>query len=179
MFLKPLDIGEEIDKDFGDMILVLGGGLKRGNEIGFSTEERLNLAVELYEQKKRMIVISDGSLYKGSPVIEKFMAHLAAKGVEREHIAYEGKSQTTYDNILHGKSLLEKGACKQIILCTSPYHQKRSAMIMAHLRIKDCKIAKMKESEIYHAGTIKQRLRNMRLVFREYSAILKFKLCKR
>lgn len=179
MFLKPLDAGEKINKDFGDMILVLGGGLKRGYEIGFSTEERLNLAVKLYNQKKRVIVISDGSLYKGSPAIKKFINFLLNKGVEREHIKYEGKSQTTYDNIVYARGLLARGEFKQIIVCTSPYHQRRSAMILSHLKIKNFKIAIMKESEIYHPGTIKQRLRNIRLVFREYSGILKFKLLKK
>lgn len=179
MFLKPLDIGDEIDKDFGDLILVLGGGLKRGYEIGFSTEERLNLAVELYKQKKRTIVISDGSLYKGSPAIKKFVDYLLKNGVEREHIKYEGKSQTTFDNISYAGGLLKRGEFEQIIVCTSPYHQRRSAMILSHLNIKNFKIAKMKKSEIYHPGTMKQRLRNIRLVFREYSGILKFKLLKR
>jgi uncharacterized SAM-binding protein YcdF (DUF218 family) len=177
--LQPLETSGEINEDFGDMILVLGGGLKRGNEIGFSTEERLNLAVELYKQKARMIVISDGSLYKRSPAINKFDNYLLTRGIKREHIKYEGKSQTTYDNILYAKSMLEKGKFKQIIICTSPYHQKRSAMIISYLKIKNFKIAKMRESEIFLPGTIKQRLRNMRLVFREYFAILKFKLFKR
>jgi len=179
LFLNPLSGGEEIDSSYGDIILVLGGGLRRGFEIGFSTEERLNLAVSLYKQKKKVIVISDGSLYKGSPVIGKFTHFLMRKGVAREHIQYEGKSQTTYDNLLYAKYLLEKGKFKQIIVCTSPYHQKRAEMILAHLKIVNYKMARMSESEIYGPGSIKQRIRNMKLVFREYSAILKFKLFKK
>lgn len=179
LFLNPLAGGEEIDRNYGDMILVLGGGLKRGFEIGFSTEERLNLAVSLYKQRKRVIVISDGSLYKGSPAIEKFTNYLLRKGAAREHIQYEGQSQTTYDNLLYARDLLEKGKFKQIIVCTSPYHQKRTKMILAHLNIANYRIAKMSKSEIYRPGSIKQRIRNMKLVFREYSAILKFKLFKK
>ncbi len=179
LFLNPLAGGEEIDSNYGDLILVLGGGLKRGYEIGFSTEERLSLAVRLYKQKKRVIVISDGSLYKGSPAIKKFTHYLFRKGVTRGHIKYEGQSQTTYDNLLYAKNLLEKGEFKQIIVCTSPYHQKRTKMILAHLNIVNYKIAKMSESEIYRPGSLKQRIRNMKLVFREYTAILKFKFFKK
>lgn len=179
LFLKPLEVGEEIDRDFGDMILVLGGGLKRGFEIGFSTEERLNLAVDLYKQRERVIAISDGSLYKGSPAIKKFENYLINKGVKKEHIKYEGRSQTTFDNLVYAKKLVEEKEFKEIIVCTSPYHQKRSRMIIAHLEIENIKIAKMEKSEIYRPASLKQRTRNMKLVFREYSAILKFKLFKK
>ncbi len=178
IFLKPLVVGEKIDKDYGDMILVPGGGLKRGNEIGFSTEERLKLAVELFKQKKRALVISDGSLYKGSPAIRKIVDFLTVRGVDVEYIAYEGKSQTTYDTFNFVKKPVEKNSISGIIVCTSPYHQKRCKSMLNRLGIKNYKIAKMKESEIYRAHSIKQRLRNMKLILREYVAILKFKFSR-
>jgi uncharacterized SAM-binding protein YcdF (DUF218 family) len=175
IFLKPLAVGEEIDRDYGDLILVPGGGLKRGNEIGFSTEERLKLAIDFFKQKKRVLVISDGSLYKGSPAIPKIVDFLTSKEVDAEYIAYEGRSQTTFDTFRFVKEPVANKNISGIIVCTSPYHQKRCELILNHLQIKNYKIAKMKESEIYRPRSIKQRLRNIKLILREYFAILKFK----
>jgi uncharacterized SAM-binding protein YcdF (DUF218 family) len=179
IFLGPLEIGEDVDNNYGDVILVLGGGLRKGREIGYSTEERLLLAIELYKQKKRMIIVSDGSLYHRSPAIKKITGFLTKNGVEKEYIHLEGKSQTTFDSFYYTQEMLEEMKSKEVIVCTSPYHQERAQMILDHLKLKNFKIARMKHSEIYVARTIKQRLRNSWLIFREYMAILKFKIFKR
>jgi len=179
LLLNPLAVGKPIDKDFGDVILVLGGGLKEGYQIGFSTEERLDLAAELYGQKKRLVIISDGSLYKGSPAIKKMVDYLAAKGVDRADVRCEGKSQTTFDNFVFAQEMLKGMNPKGIIVCTSPYHQRRARMILSYLHLTDFKIARMGRSEIYRAPTVKQRMRNIKLILREYFAIVKFKLLKR
>ncbi len=178
IFLGPLEKGLEVDNNYGDVILVLGGGLRKGPEIGFSTEERLLLAIELYKQKKRIIIVSDGSLYHRSPAIKKITAFLTNNGVEKEYIHLEGKSQTTFDSFYYTQELLEEMKSEEVIVCTSPYHQERAQMILDHLKLKNFKIARMEHSEIYQSRTIKQRLRNSWLIFREYLAILKFKLSK-
>ncbi|UCH97737.1 MAG: YdcF family protein [Candidatus Aminicenantes bacterium] len=179
IFLGPLEIGRDVDGDYGDVILVLGGGLRKGREIGYSTEERLLLAVELFRQKKRMIIVSDGSLYRRSPAIKKITDFLIKNGVEKTYIHLEGKSQTTFDSFYYTQKMLEKMKSKEVIVCTSPYHQERAQMILHHLKLKNFKIARMKHSEIYQASTIQQRLRNLWLISREYLAILKFKIFKK
>jgi uncharacterized SAM-binding protein YcdF (DUF218 family) len=179
IFLGPLEKGLNVDNNYGDVILVLGGGLRKGREIGFSTEERLLLAIELYKQKKRMIIVSDGSLYHRSPAIKKITDFLTKNGVEKEYIHLEGKSQTTFDSFYYTQEMLEKMKSKEVIVCTSPYHQERAQMILDHLKLNNFKIARMTHSEIYQSRTIKQRLRNSWLIFREYMAILKFKIFKR
>lgn len=179
IFLGPLEKGLDVDNNYGDVILVLGGGLRKGREIGFSTEERLLLAIELYNQKKRMIIVSDGSLYHRSPAIKKIIDFLTKNGVEKEYIHLEGKSQTTFDSFYYTQEMLEEMKSKEVIVCTSPYHQERAQMILDHLELNNFKIARMTHSEIYQSCTIKQRLRNSWLIFREYMAILKFKLFKR
>jgi len=176
ILLGPLECGTDIDKDYGDVILVLGGGLRKGPEIGFSTEERLLQAVELYHRKKRMIIISDGSLYPRSPAIKKITGFLVRKGVEPQYIRLEGKSQTTLDNLINSMEIIREMKSGEVIVCTSPYHQKRAQVILGHLKSGDFKIARMKSSEIYHGGSVKQRLRNLWLIMREYLAILRFKI---
>ena len=179
LLLKPLDIGTGVDNPYGDVILVLGGGLKKGRELGYSTEERLNLAVELFSQKKRTIIVSGGSLYKGSPAIKKITAFFLKNGIEEKYIKFEGRSQTTYDNFIFAFKMINDKKFKEIIVSTSPYHHGRSRIILSYLGFNNFKISKMKHSEIYRAITVKQRLRNLKLIFREYLAILKFKVFKR
>ena len=179
IFVKPLDIGKKVDKNYGDVILVLGGGLRPKVEIGYSTAERLRLAVRLFKQKKRVIIISDGSLYKGSPAIKKMKDYLLKHNIKDEYILIEGKSQTTFDNCVNAKKIIDKNHFKELIICTSPYHQKRTEMILKYLNFKRFKIAKMHNSEIYQANHIKQRLRNFKLILREYLAILKLKIFKK
>ena len=179
VFLGPLDVGIDVDDDYGDVILVLGGGLKKGRELGFSTEERLNLAVELFNRKKRPIIISGGSLYKKSPARKKIRDYFIARGIDAQYLEFEGKSQTTFDNFYYTHEMIDSKKFKEIIVSTSPYHQRRSRMILSYMGFANVKISKMKRSEVYQAGSIGQRLRNMKLIFREYLAILKFKIFKK
>ncbi|MCK4835865.1 MAG: YdcF family protein [Candidatus Aminicenantes bacterium] len=178
LFLKPLDIGIDIQQSYGDVILVLGGGLRSGGKIGFSTGERLDLAVQLYKEKKRRIILSDGSLYKRSPAIKKMKQYLLDHHVDDSHIHFEGQGQTTFESCKNSMRIIEDQNYKQVIVCTSPYHQKRSNMILTYLGYKNFMMAKMNISEIYQARTIKQRFRNLKLIFRDYFAILKFLILK-
>jgi len=179
LLLKPLDTGDIVEEQSGDILLVLGGGLKPGNEIGVSTAERLEQAINIYKTKKMTILVSDGSLYKKSPAIKMFKDFLTGKGVASEHILFEGKSQTTFENFLYTESIIRGKNPDEILVCTSPYHQMRSAIIINHLNLKNYKVVRMDKSEVYQAGSIKQRLRNLRLVIREYFGLVKFKLFKR
>jgi len=179
VFLGPLDVGIDVDDGYGDVILVLGGGLKKGRELGFSTEERLNLAVELFNRKKRPIIISGGSLYRKSPARKKIRDYFIARGIDAQYLEFEGKSQTTFDNFYYTHEMIDSKKFKEIIVSTSPYHQRRSRMILSYMGFVNVKISRMTRSEVYQANSIRQRLRNMKLIFREYLAILKFKIFKK
>lgn len=179
IFLKPLNVGIEIDREYGDVILVLGGGLRPRVEFGFSTKERLELAVEIFIQRNRPILLSDGSLYKNSPAIGKMKDFFRKNNVSEEYLFFEGKSQNTYESCINSKKIIEDKKMKEVIVCTSPYHQKRSRMILNRLDFQNFKIARMEKSEIFNARTIKQRMRNLKLIIREYFAILKFSLQKK
>jgi len=175
-WLKGLEAGECVPADYGDVILVLGGGLRPNLNFGYSTAERLKLAVSLYRQNSRAIIVSDGSLYRGSPAVPVMKTWLTRQGVAPEHIILEGRSQNTLQNLTHGLALVRSRGFQQVIACTSPYHQARVKMLMQHLDYPDFRIARMDESEIrFHSG-VRQWLRNLRLIAREYLAILRFRL---
>lgn len=179
LLLIPLDVGREISGDYGDMILILGGGLRPRVVIGYSTEERLKRAVELYREKARNIILSDGSLYSGSPAVKKIREYLLGLQVDESHIFFEGQSQTTFESCQKSLDIIKQHDSKGVIVCTSPYHQKRTRMILNYLGFKDFRMARMDISEIYRARSIRQRMRNIRLIFREYMAILKFLILKK
>lgn len=178
-FLKPLDTGVDLDKNYGDLILVLGGGLKKVNEIGISTSERLNMAIKFYRNKKRKILVSDGSLYKKSPAIKLIRGFLIDMDVKEEDIILEGASQTTFENFIFTRDTIKNRKFKEIIVCTSPYHQSRSEKMIKYLGLKNYKVAKMDNSEIYESSGLKQKLRNAKLILREYFGLIKFKIYKK
>ncbi|MEN8154675.1 MAG: YdcF family protein [Acidobacteriota bacterium] len=179
LFLKPLDTGVELEKNYGDLILVLGGGLKKINEIGLSTSERLKMAIKLYRVKKRKILVSDGSLYKKSPAIKLIKGFLLDMGIKEEDIIMEGASQTTFENFIYTKDMIKNGKFREIIVCTSPYHHARSEKMIKYLKLKNYKVAKMDDSEIYDSPGLKQKLRNLKLITREYFGLIKFKIFKK
>jgi uncharacterized SAM-binding protein YcdF (DUF218 family) len=179
LLLLPLDIGQEIPEKYGDVILIQGGGLRPRVVIGYSTEERLNRAIDLYREKPRNIILSDGSLYIGSPAILKIRQYLLGHQIDNAHIFFEGQSQTTFESCQRALDMIKKHGFKGVIVCTSPYHQKRTRMILKYLGYQDFRMARMIVSEVYRARTIRQRIRNIRLIFREYVAILKFLVLKK
>jgi len=174
ILLKPLMTGVPIPEGFGDIIVVFGGGMRKdsGVQLGFSTVERLNQAIALYRIRKRPILVSDGSLYRKSPAIPLVVEYLAGKGIEREYIIIDGESQTTSDNVRKTFEIVDNLGLKEIIICTSPYHQRRSQKLLEKGTSAHFLIAVSSESEVFTAKTIGQRLRNMNLIFHEYAALI-------
>lgn len=177
--LKPLESGVEIPPGYGDVLLVLGGGLRPRLHLGYSTEERLDLAVSLYHQQARTIIISDGSLYKSSPAVPRLLAWLAERGVSPRHVLLEGRSQNTRENLVNCLAMIRETGNEQVIACTSPYHQARVKLIMKQLGYRDFKIARMERSEIRSDTGAGQWFRNVRLILWEYLAILRFHIHSR
>ena len=122
IFLGPLDIGSNVDHSYGDIILVLGGGLRKGLQLGYSTQERLNLAVQYYHQKKRPILVTGCYLTRESKSAKRVIDYLVKQKVKDEFILIEGNSYTTFENIFNSKQIIEKNGYKEVVVCTSPYH---------------------------------------------------------
>lgn len=179
LLLPPLNIGQEIENGYGEVILVLGGGMKKGRTLGYSTEERLQLAADLFRKKNCLIVISGGSLYQRSPAIKMIKDFFRERGVAESFLYFEGKAQTTFDNFFYALRIIETLGKHQVIVVTSPYHQRRSRIMLNYMGYNDFRIARMADSEIYQSDNMGQRLRNIRLIMREYFAILKFKVLKK
>ena len=83
--LALLEVGEALPPSYGDAILVLGGGMRDGGQLGFSTAERLALAAHLYAERQRDIVVSDGCMFAGVHGSIAMRSELIRMGVLTEH----------------------------------------------------------------------------------------------
>ena len=137
----PLEVGEEIEKDYGDAILVPGAGCNPGR----GTEERLNLASSIYKKKKRKVIISEGYCRKSEQL--RFNELMISRWrFDPVDIIWDTLSFNTEENMLHLSQLCERLGLKSAILCTSPHHQLRCKVLLNKYWVGDFQVAKMEDS---------------------------------
>lgn len=137
----PLKVGGEIPAQFGDVIIVPGGGCNPGR----GTEERLNLASALYQSKKRTVILSEGTCYPHER--DDFIERMTARWkIDKEDIIWDTLSFTTEENIINTAAICRQIGLKHPIIATSPYHQLRCLVLMYKHWDGDFKVAKMPKS---------------------------------
>jgi uncharacterized SAM-binding protein YcdF (DUF218 family) len=136
-----LALGKEIPIDYGDVILVPGSGCNPG----CGTEERLALAAMLYQNKPRKILISEGNCLKGE--LYHFILMLTKiYNVNPQDIVVDSTSTTTFENVSVGVEIALDSGWREMVVCTSPFHQLRVGILMAKSKIPDYKLAHMPDS---------------------------------
>ncbi len=134
----PLSVGSEIDPEFGELLIVPGSGCNPGR----GTEERLNLASVLYQQKRRKVIVSEGTCSKAERA--DFMHRIEHKWrIARQDVIWDTLSLTTEANILNSKKIAEDLGLKDAIVCTSKFHQLRCSILMYKYWEGDFSIARM------------------------------------
>lgn len=119
----------EDDKEIGDCIFVFGSK----NYI----EERTNLAIKLYKEKRAPKILFSGGLGKSGEIPEAIlMKEIAIKnGVPEEDILIEEVSNNTTENILSSMLVLEREFLLQninrLIIVSSPAHIKRCMLTLS------------------------------------------------
>jgi uncharacterized SAM-binding protein YcdF (DUF218 family) len=113
-YLTPKD---ELSKS--DVVVAISGG---------DTQARTLKAVELYKEGfAPKILFSGAALDPLSPSNAKVMRDFALEaGVPMDDILLEETAQNTEENATNIQSVLDAEKYKQIILVTSPYHQRRA-----------------------------------------------------
>lgn len=104
-----------------DIIIVLSG-----DDEGFRLRQAYNLYQKRYAKK---ILLSGGTnLWKetGIDLMENYLIKL---GVSKEDILSEKESESTVENALFSKRILEKRGLKSAIVVTSPPHTRRVSII--------------------------------------------------
>ncbi len=134
----PLKVGGVVPDNFGDVIIVPGGGCNPGR----GTEERLNLASALYQMKKRTIILSEGTCYphERAGFVERMTSEWK---IDLEDIIWDTLSYSTEENIINSKKICADLGIKNAVVATSPYHQMRCSILMYKHWQGDFKMAKM------------------------------------
>ena len=124
---KPLNISQPPEK--ADCIVVFAGGVGESGQAGQGFEERVKYAVDLYKNGyAKNLVFSSGYMYiYKEPLMMKALA--VSLGVPENAIILENESKSTYENVKFTLGLLNKYNYKKILLVSSPYHMRRSALV--------------------------------------------------
>ena len=120
-----------------DYILVLGAGLKDGDEVSKVLKDRLEAAIECYDNydKGCKIVVSGG---KGSnedmSEAEAMRRYLIKKGIDEDCIIKEDKSTSTKENFEFSKDKIEEDSGDEVSkskikVVTTAFHAFRSNLL--------------------------------------------------
>lgn len=159
-FLSPQD---KLEK--ADVIVVVSGG---------ETFSRTQKAVELYKDNWAPKIIVSGAARSGE--ISNAMAmksYAIKKGVLAKDIFIEEESNSTYENALFSKNIIEKNNFKKIILVTSPYHQRRTYMNFRFVLGSDYQIINQSSPDSnWSSSSYFESKKNIKITFDELSRIM-------
>ncbi|NQU73225.1 MAG: YdcF family protein, partial [Candidatus Omnitrophica bacterium] len=123
----PLKISQVPQK--ADVIVVFGGGVGETGSPGKSTIERARYAAELYnEGYADKIIFSSGYFYIYNDA-ENMKLIALSMGVPERNIILEQKANSTYENVVFSKAILDKNKWDSILLISSPYHMRRAYFV--------------------------------------------------
>lgn len=134
IFLWGLFLAEQIaafssqpDPAPADAAVVLGASVW-GDRPSPVYRERINHAVNLYEEGVVEAVIFTGGLADGDELSEGEAGHqyALARGVPEEDIYFETTSLNTYQNLINAQSILEEQGFESVIIVSDPLHMYRA-----------------------------------------------------
>lgn len=115
-----------------DVIVVISGG---------QTSSRAERGIELYKQGYAPKLIFSGAAIGTGPSNARQMRQQALRaGVPDQDILTDEIAETTYQNAVKTKSIVDQLSAKQILLVTSPYHQRRSSITFQRVYGNDYRI---------------------------------------
>lgn len=120
----------EIPEKEYDYVIVLGSGLKNGDELSYVLLRRLNTALEIIENSPEVTVIVSGGKGPDEDIseAEAMRNYLVSKAVNSNHILLEDKSTSTAENLLYTHNLMKSDGSSfgRIALVTNDYHSFRA-----------------------------------------------------
>jgi len=106
-----------------DAIVVVSGG---------ETSQRVAEGVKLYKADWAEVLIMSGAARDSLDSNAAAMKRMAVNsGVPKETIITEEKSMNTFENAAYVREIIEQNKFNRLILVTSPYHQRRAALVFA------------------------------------------------
>lgn len=164
---SPLDCGVNVPANFGDVILVPGSGCNPG----IGTIERLNLASKLYQERRRKVIVSEGTCFPHERA--QFMERMEKEWkIDRSDITWDTLSRSTVENLLNAKRIMKANNWSQLIICTSPFHQLRCKLIARKTIEGNTVIAKMPNELLEYEKLLVYRENRLKVLYTEYVKIL-------
>ena len=114
-----------------DVAIVLGAATS-GSEVSEVYKQRLNHAMELYQNGYVKYIIVTGGKGKGNRISDATIAreYLVSMGLPDEVILEEGTSTITQENLENAKIIMEENGYETAAIVSDPLHMKR-AMLLA------------------------------------------------
>lgn len=114
-----------------DVAIVLGAATS-GSEVSEVYKQRLNHAMELYQNDYVKYIIVTGGKGKGNHFSDAAIAreYLVSMGLPDEVILEEGTSTITQENLENAKIIMEENGYETAAIVSDPLHMKR-AMLLA------------------------------------------------
>ncbi|MFS0722354.1 YdcF family protein [Paenibacillus sp. 1P07SE] len=140
--LEPADVG-----------IVLGAALWN-NVPSPGLGERLDLAIRLYEEERfDALIVSGGLDNNGSTITEAqgMRNYLVDHGIPPGAIVMEPEATSTYENLLHSRTIMETKGWSSAVIISHDYHSARAHNIAAYLRMEPFQVAGTKSRYISYA----------------------------
>lgn len=166
---SPLKISDVPRK--ADAIVVFGGGVGETGSPGKSTIERARYAGELYfKGYADKIIFSSGYTYIYNDA-ENMKLFAVSMGVPESDIILDERANSTYENVIFSKKILDQHDFDSILLVSSPYNMRRAYLIFRRYA-KDLKVyyAPVEKSQFYDR-TEGVGLEQISAIMHEYAGI--------
>lgn len=113
-------------------LIVLGSGI-RGEQLTVGLKNRLDEAIECYEENNNLIIIVTGGQGAQEDITEALAMerYLLSCGIPQEKIIKEEKATSTYENFVYSKQILDSmlGNDYEIAFVTNDYHIYRAGSL--------------------------------------------------
>lgn len=121
-------------------IIVLGSGLRNGNEVTPLLASRVDKGIEAYRQNKGSFLVLSGGQGADEKIAESeaMKNYAIQQGVPEAAILIEDKSVNTKENLLFSQQLIENHATKfsgNLLVVTTSYHVLRALLLAKNLGI--------------------------------------------
>jgi uncharacterized SAM-binding protein YcdF (DUF218 family) len=115
-----------------DAAIVLGNALGPDDRPDAVFAARIDHAIALYKAGRVKTIIFTGGYRYGPDLTESISAknYALERGVRAEHTLIETASQTTWQNLIEAKKLIDEHGLGRVLIVSDPLHMKR-AMTMA------------------------------------------------
>lgn len=177
-FMAPLIAERVIPEEEIKLGVVLGAGLRTNGALTDLAKERVDYAMEVYEDTGLPLLFSGGDTPYGVEAVQ-MNAYAKTLGYEGpEHI--EGSSRSTYENAFFSDELLDSAGeridANVVLVLTSPFHSRRSLATFQQLMPERNVVIDYPSSTAILDDSFLGRWKGLRMIGREYLATEWYKI---